>query len=179
MSKVTLEEINSSRELYRPVAKRGSVLYFVIASLVNIDPMYQYSLDFFIVLFKIRLEKAARPAELQKRLNALVEDLTNAFYINVCRGLFEKDKLLYSFLISININIESKEINLREWNYFMRGGSGDTPVTEDQTYPAWCNEKIYKSIVGLSKESTMFLSFPDIINDEMEQAKFRVIMNSK
>ena len=58
----------------------------------------------------------------------------------------------------------------------MRGGSSDTTVNEDQTYPSWCNEKIYKSIVGLSKESTMFLSFPDIINDEMEQTKFRVIM---
>jgi dynein heavy chain, axonemal len=39
-SKVTSQEINSTRELYRPVAKRGSVLYFVIAGLSNIDPMY-------------------------------------------------------------------------------------------------------------------------------------------
>ena len=56
MSKVTLEEINSTRELYRPVAKRGSVLYFVIASLVNIDPMYQYSFEFLIVLLPIKEE---------------------------------------------------------------------------------------------------------------------------
>lgn len=33
-------EINQTRELYRPIAKRGSVLYFVIAGLSNIDPMY-------------------------------------------------------------------------------------------------------------------------------------------
>jgi dynein heavy chain len=33
-------EIDATREKYRPVAKRGSVLYFVIASLSNIDPMY-------------------------------------------------------------------------------------------------------------------------------------------
>lgn len=63
-SKVTQEEINSTRELYRPVAKRGSVLYFVIAILANIDPMYQYSLEYFIKLFKIRLEKAPNPPEL-------------------------------------------------------------------------------------------------------------------
>lgn len=40
-------KINSERERYRPVATRGSVLYFVIASLSEIDPMYQFSLKYF------------------------------------------------------------------------------------------------------------------------------------
>lgn len=39
--------INSARERYRPVATRGSVLYFVVASLSDIDPMYQFSLKYF------------------------------------------------------------------------------------------------------------------------------------
>lgn len=39
--------INSARDRYRPVATRGSVLYFVIASLSEIDPMYQFSLNYF------------------------------------------------------------------------------------------------------------------------------------
>lgn len=39
--------INIARERYRPVATQGSVMYFVIASLSEIDPMYQYSLKYF------------------------------------------------------------------------------------------------------------------------------------
>lgn len=39
--------INSAREKYRPVATQGSVMFFVIASLSEIDPMYQYSLKYF------------------------------------------------------------------------------------------------------------------------------------
>ena len=35
--------IPSSR--YRPVARRGAVLYFVVADLAGVDPMYQYSLQ--------------------------------------------------------------------------------------------------------------------------------------
>jgi dynein heavy chain len=37
----TSKEINRARESYRIVANRGSVLYFVIASLGSIDAMYQ------------------------------------------------------------------------------------------------------------------------------------------
>lgn len=38
------KEILVQSELYRPVAKRASLLYFVIADLGDVDPMYQYSL---------------------------------------------------------------------------------------------------------------------------------------
>ena len=43
----TEEQITAAREKYRPVAMRGSVLYFVVASLSEIDPMYQFSLKYF------------------------------------------------------------------------------------------------------------------------------------
>lgn len=39
-SLVVEEEINNTRNQYRAVAIRGSILYFVIADLAGIDPMY-------------------------------------------------------------------------------------------------------------------------------------------
>ena len=57
-SKVTQEGIFKIREEYRVAARRGSVLYFAIADLALIDPMYQYSLDFFMKFFKRRLENS-------------------------------------------------------------------------------------------------------------------------
>jgi hypothetical protein len=38
--------VQEKREQYRAVSTRGSVVYFVIASLSCIDPMYQNSLDY-------------------------------------------------------------------------------------------------------------------------------------
>ncbi|VTJ64641.1 Hypothetical predicted protein, partial [Marmota monax] len=44
-------KIAESREGYRPIAKHSSVLFFSIADLANIDPMYQYSLIWFVNLY--------------------------------------------------------------------------------------------------------------------------------
>lgn len=73
--------------------------------------MYQYSLDFFISLFKMRLERSEKPERLEDRLNILIKDITINFYKNICRGLFEKDKLLYSFLIAVNIKLLERKIH--------------------------------------------------------------------
>lgn len=39
--------ISAAREKYRTVATRGAVLYFAVAQLADIDPMYQFSLKYF------------------------------------------------------------------------------------------------------------------------------------
>ena len=67
-AEVTAKNIDENRENYRIVARRGSVLYFVVADLANIDPMYQYSLEFFTKLFVMRLEKSEKASDLQIRL---------------------------------------------------------------------------------------------------------------
>ena len=47
MVQATEKDISEAREKYRPVATRGSVMYFVVADLAEVDPMYQYSLKYF------------------------------------------------------------------------------------------------------------------------------------
>ena len=76
----TAKKIDMNRENYRPVAIRGSVLYFVIADIGMIGAMYQYSLEFFMLLFKLRLEKSAASDSLEERLKILIDDVKKAFY---------------------------------------------------------------------------------------------------
>lgn len=58
-SKVTEELINNSRESYRSVAFRASILFFCINDISGIDHMYQYSLQWFTQLFEAGVENAA------------------------------------------------------------------------------------------------------------------------
>jgi dynein heavy chain len=52
-SKITEDQIDETREGYRSVAYRASILFFCIIDLAGIDPMYQYSLQWFVNLFKM------------------------------------------------------------------------------------------------------------------------------
>lgn len=42
-------------------------------------------------------------------------------FTNICRGLFESHKKIYSFLICTAIRRENKTISFAEWNYLVRG----------------------------------------------------------
>jgi dynein heavy chain len=40
------------------------------------------------------------------------------------RGLFEKDKLVFSFMLCVEIMRNAEEISVPEWNFFLRGAAG-------------------------------------------------------
>jgi dynein heavy chain len=87
--------------------------------------MYQYSLEFFANLFNKRLDKSEKNEDKDKRIAVIIEDITWSFYVNICRGLFEKDKLMYSFLNTTSIFRESGAISVEEWLFFIRGSTTD------------------------------------------------------
>jgi dynein heavy chain, axonemal len=121
------EEINQTRNQYRSVAIRGSILYFVIADLAGIDPMYQYSLSYIKRLFNSAIEKSPKSADLEKRLDILIDNITRMIYTNVSRGLFEAHKIIFSFLNITSINRNSKNVVETHWNLLLRGPGPITP----------------------------------------------------
>ena len=75
------ETINESRSSYIPIAIRGTVLYFVVADLAQIDPMYQFSLAYFKRLFLTGIEKSTEASELEQRIDNLLDTITKLMYV--------------------------------------------------------------------------------------------------
>jgi len=139
-SELTEQQIEETRSKYRCVAQRASILFFVISSMALIDPMYQYSLSYFAKLFNSIIENAAKSDELEQRLQILQTELTAQIYTNICRGLFERHKLIFSFLIGCMIQLHSQRISQSEWMYFLRGSNHTqqaSPALQAISSKAW------------------------------------------
>lgn len=113
--------IDDTRNLYRSVAVRGSILYFVVADLAGIDSMYQNSLVYVKSLFNKAIAQSAQAKTIEERLDILINNITRMIYTNVSRGLFEAHKTIYSFLITTSIKRNAKLIDEALWNIILRG----------------------------------------------------------
>nr|KAI8727211.1 dynein heavy chain 6; axonemal [Biomphalaria glabrata] len=151
-SETTEEKISEAREKYRCVAERGSVMYFVVSDMGEVDPMYQFSLKYFKQLFNNTISTSEKSDDFQTRLDICLEETTVCIYKNVSRGLFEKHKLVFSFLLCSEIMKTEGEITPLEWNFFLRGPIGgiekqNVPKPENTT---WLPLNVWKMACEMS-----------------------------
>ena len=51
VAEATERDIDATRQEYVPVAVRTQILFFCVSDLSNVDPMYQYCLEWFLSIF--------------------------------------------------------------------------------------------------------------------------------
>ncbi|CAD7963334.1 unnamed protein product [Amoebophrya sp. A120] len=148
---VTEKEIDEARESYRTVAYRASVLFFGIVELSNVDPMYQFSLQWFQNLFAIGIDQSTKSDVLDERLDILKDYFTESLYQNVCRGLFEKDKLMFSFALCLRLLAGDNNLNDSEVSFLLTGPTSDLATGGPPVPADWVSKSMWNEILTVSK----------------------------
>ncbi|KYO41015.1 hypothetical protein Y1Q_0014129 [Alligator mississippiensis] len=119
-AKVTEVRINEARESYRPAAERASLLYFILNDLNKINPIYQFSLKAFNVVFEKAIQRTTPAEEVKQRVANLTDEITYSVFMYTARGLFERDKLIFLAQVAFQVLLMKKEVNPVELDFLLR-----------------------------------------------------------
>eukprot|EP00002_Diphylleia_rotans_P035998 TRINITY_DN7896_c0_g1_i2.p1 TRINITY_DN7896_c0_g1~~TRINITY_DN7896_c0_g1_i2.p1 ORF type:complete len:4263 (-),score=670.67 TRINITY_DN7896_c0_g1_i2:89-12877(-) len=162
----TENEIEVTRKTYYGVSQRATILYFLICSLHHLDPMYHFSLRWYIQLFAITIDQTLEKSEgIVQRLELLTNRITHSIYYNVGLSLTTKHKLQYSLLLCTKILESSKRMTAQEWRYFLTAFN-DAGNSDAQLIPApsWVEPLSWAMTCGLSKLPKLDSIVSDIVN---------------
>ncbi|XP_028032579.1 dynein beta chain, ciliary-like isoform X2 [Bombyx mandarina] len=144
--KITAVKIDEARERYRRAANRASLLYFILNEIYKINPMYQFSLKAYSVVFRDALARAEPADDLEGRVRNLLDSITFSVFVYTSRGLFERDKLVFLFLITLQVLQGEGKIDPRELDFLLKYA-----VAPEVSPYSWLSNNSWGGIVALSK----------------------------
>ena len=146
-AKETSRSIQQAREVYRPVATRGSLVYFLIDNLNALDRVYHYSMANFVRVLSKGMDVAEQPDDnlgekerLGRRVISLIETTTHTVFAYVAQGLFEPHKLIVATQLAIAILKQRNELDVAKFEYLLRGPKVEgtpNPVSEFVSDSSW------------------------------------------
>lgn len=168
VSEITEKKILKAREEYRGIATRGSILYFLIVEMSNVNIMYQNSLKQFLNIFDNSITKSARSSITEERINIILRYLTYEVWAFTSRSLYERHKLLFTLMLAIKIDYFKGVINHTEFMSFIKGGASlDLNAVTPKPFK-WILDITWLNLVEISKLKPFHEILKKIENNERD-----------
>jgi dynein heavy chain 2 len=108
-------DLDLQREVYRPIARAGSVLFFLIDQLSSVNNMYQFALPMFNRLFQQNLQQKTA-GDRDARITHLCTSLMLSVFHTTTRSLFKADRPMFAMHL---IHCQQPDhFQPNEWEYF-------------------------------------------------------------
>ncbi|XP_072395911.1 dynein axonemal heavy chain 8 [Diabrotica undecimpunctata] len=151
IAKETELKINVAREEFRPIAARGSVLYFLVVSMSMVNYMYQTSLVQFLERFDLSMYRSEKSPIIARRIVNIIDYLTYEIFKYKSRGLYEEHKYMFVLLMCLRIDLERETITHEEFQNFIKGGAALDLNTCPAKPAKWITDSTWLNLVALSK----------------------------
>jgi dynein heavy chain 2 len=124
-------EIDSKRDIYKPLAVLATKIYILLQDLHKINPMYQFSLENFMLLFKKTVKECNTGSS--NKIEQLQKTLISNSFNYYSRSLFKSDLLVFGLYYIVQVFTDENK-NKQEWNFL----TGAIPISESRSNtPSW------------------------------------------
>lgn len=122
-------------------------------------------------MFNNVIETSEKNPDLQERLQILYREITLSIYTNVSRGLFERHKLVYSFMLCVAILMQRGDVTDSHFNYLLRGpvGAKQAP-TKKPDFPTLTDAMW----IGVNYLAANYEEFRDLPADTLNNIELRI-----
>ena len=165
--------IDKERNLFLPFAQTASRMYFILTTLYQMNHMYRYSLDSFIILFKRALESSNSHQDADSRNYTYISRLQTIVFNFVIHSLFENQILTFSiyFVHRLYPNL----FDSGEWEYFCGLNYVESDSIQNQSspggidgkVPTWCDSDRASDIVNFMSRFPKLYSLIELENEEI------------
>ena len=150
------KKINTAREEFRPIATRGSILYFIICDMANVNCMYQTSLNQFLELFDNSMDRSEKTPHTLKRIAFIIDYLTYEVYRFSSRGFYEPHKFLFVLLMALKIDLNKGVIKHFEFQVLIKGGAALDLNAVMPNPASWVADSTWLNLVELANSIPKF-----------------------